>query len=156
MAFQAARAAWKAIVYYVRGTVAVAAIHAVVIGITLTIMGAPLVAPLTLFMFLAAFVPLVGMLVAGGLAILVVLATKGWIAALILFGIMVVMNQLEGHLLQPQVVGKMVRLHPLAVILVLAVGGVVAGIAGAVVAVPITAAVTSAARALRDDDGTAV
>ena len=152
----AARAAWKAIVYYVRGTVAVAAIHAVVIGITLTIMGAPLVAPLTLFMFLAAFVPLVGMLVAGGLAILVVLATKGWIAALILFGIMIVMNQLEGHLLQPQVVGKMVRLHPLAVILVLAVGGVVAGIAGAVVAVPITAAVTSAARALRDDDGTAV
>ena len=152
----AARAAWKAIVYYVRGTVAVAAIHAVVIGITLTIMGAPLVAPLTLFMFLAAFVPLVGMLVAGGLAILVVLATKGWIFALILFGIMVVMNQLEGHLLQPQVVGKMVRLHPLAVILVLAVGGVVAGIAGAVVAVPITAAVTSAARALRDDDGTAV
>jgi predicted PurR-regulated permease PerM len=149
-------AAWQAIVYYVRGTVAVAAIHAVVMGITLTIMGAPLVAPLTLFMFLAAFVPLVGMLVAGGLAILVVLATKGWIFALILFGIMVVMNQLEGHLLQPQVVGKMVRLHPLAVILVLAVGGVVAGIAGAVVAVPITAAVTSAARALRDDDGTAV
>jgi predicted PurR-regulated permease PerM len=152
----AGRAAWQAIVYYVRGTVAVAAIHAVVMGVTLTIMGAPLVAPLTLFMFLAAFVPLVGVLVAGGLAILVVLATKGWIAALILFGIMVVMNQLEGHLLQPQVVGKMVRLHPLAVILVLAVGGVVAGIAGAVVAVPITAAVTSAARALRDDDGTAV
>ena len=152
----AGHAAWQAIVYYVRGTVAVAAIHAIVMGITLTIMGAPLVAPLTLFMFLAAFVPLVGMLVAGGLAILVVLATKGWIAALILFGIMIVMNQLEGHLLQPQVVGKMVRLHPLAVILVLAVGGVVAGIAGAVVAVPITAAVTSAARALRDDDGTAV
>jgi predicted PurR-regulated permease PerM len=152
----AGHAAWQAIVYYVRGTVAVAAIHAVVMGITLTILGAPLVAPLALFMFLAAFVPLVGMLVAGGLAILVVLATKGWIAALILFGIMVVMNQLEGHLLQPQVVGKMVRLHPLAVILVLAVGGVVAGIAGAVVAVPITAAVTSAARALRDDDSAAV
>jgi len=152
----AGHAAWQAIVYYVRGTVVVAAIHATVMGITLTIIGAPLVAPLALFMFLAAFVPLVGMLVAGGLAILVVLATKGWIAALILFGIMIVMNQLEGHLLQPQVVGKMVRLHPLAVILVLAVGGVVAGIAGAVVAVPITAAVTSAARALRDDDGTAV
>jgi len=63
------------------------------------------------------------------------------------------MNQLEGHLLQPQVVGKMVRLHPLAVILVLAVGGVVAGIAGAVVAVPITAAITRATRALHDDHG---
>ena len=139
--------------YYVRGTVAVAAIHAVVMGVTLTIIGAPLVAPLALFMFLAAFVPLVGVLVAGAVALLVVLATKGWIAAIIVLIVMVVMNQLEGHLLQPQVVGKMVRLHPLAVILVLAVGGVVAGIAGAVVAVPITAAITRAARALRDDHG---
>jgi len=145
-------AAWQAVVYYVRGTVAVAAIHSVVMAVTLTIMGAPLVAPLALFMFLAAFVPLIGVLVAGGLAILVVLAAKGWVYAVILLGILVVMNQLEGHLLQPQVVGKMVRLHPLAVILVLAVGGVVAGIAGAVVAVPITAAVTRAARALDDDD----
>jgi len=147
----AGAAAWHAVVYYVRGTVLVAAIHAIVMGITLTIIGAPLVAPLALFMFLAAFVPLVGVLAAGALALLVVLATKGWIAALIVLGIMVVMNQLEGHLLQPQVVGKMVRLHPLAVILVLAVGGVVAGIAGAVVAVPITAAVTRAMRALQDD-----
>jgi predicted PurR-regulated permease PerM len=146
-------AAWHAVVYYVRGTSAVAAIHAVVMGITLTIIGAPLVVPLALFMFLAAFVPLVGVLVAGAVALLVVLATKGWIAAIIVLIVMVVMNQLEGHLLQPQVVGKMVRLHPLAVILVLAVGGVVAGIAGAVVAVPITAAITSAARALRDDHG---
>ena len=116
-------AAWQAVVYYVRGTVMIAAIHATVIGITLSIMNAPLVAPLSLFMFLAAFVPLVGVLAAGALAILVVLATKGWIFAVILLGIMIVMNQLEGHLLQPQVVGKMVRLHPLAVILVLAVGG---------------------------------
>jgi predicted PurR-regulated permease PerM len=146
-------AAWQAVVYYVRGTVAVAAIHAVVLGITLTIIGAPLVAPLALFMFVAAFVPLLGVLVAGAVALLVVLATKGWIAAIIVLIVMVVMNQLEGHLLQPQVVGKMVRLHPLAVILVLAVGGVVAGIAGAVVAVPITAAITRAARALRDDHG---
>jgi predicted PurR-regulated permease PerM len=146
-------AAWQAVVYYVRGTVAVAAIHAVVIGVTLTIIGAPLVAPLALFMFLAAFVPLLGVLVAGAVALLVVLATKGWIAAIIVLIVMVVMNQLEGHLLQPQVVGKMVRLHPLAVILVLAVGAVVAGIAGAVVAVPITAAITRAARALRDDHG---
>ena len=149
----AGAAAWQAVVYYVRGTVAIAAIHAVVLGVTLTIIGAPLVAPLALFMFIAAFVPLLGVLVAGAVALLVVLATKGWIAAIIVLIVMVVMNQLEGHLLQPQVVGKMVRLHPLAVILVLAVGGVVAGIAGAVVAVPITAAITRAARALRDDHG---
>src|ERR1700761_1617528 len=115
----AGHAAWQAVVYYVRGTVAVAAIHAVVMGVTLTIIGSPLVAPLALFMFVAAFVPLVGVLAAGALALLVVLATKGWIAAIIVLVVMVVMNQLEGHLLQPQVVGKMVRLHPLAVILVL-------------------------------------
>ena len=82
----------------------------------------------------------------------IVLAAKGLIAAVVVLGILVLMNQLEGHLLQPQVVGKMVRLHPLAVILVLAVAGVVAGIAGAVVAVPITAAITSAVRALQRDD----
>jgi predicted PurR-regulated permease PerM len=147
----AGHAAWHAVVYYVRGTVAVAAIHAIVMGITLSIIGSPLVAPLAVFMFVAAFVPLAGVLIAGTVAILIVLASKGLIAALIVLAVMVVMNQLEGHLLQPQVVGKMVRLHPLAVILVLAVAGVVAGIAGAVVAVPITAALTSAARALRHD-----
>jgi predicted PurR-regulated permease PerM len=147
----AGHAAWQAVVYYVRGTVVVAAIHAVVMGITLTIIGSPLVAPLALFMFVAAFVPLAGVLIAGTVAIIIVLAAKGLIAAVIVLAVMIVMNQLEGHLLQPQVVGKMVRLHPLAVILVLAVAGVVAGIAGAVVAVPITAALTSAARALRHD-----
>ena len=147
----AGHAAWQAVVYYVRGTVVVAAIHAIVMGITLTIIGSPLVAPLALFMFVAAFVPLAGVLIAGTVAIVIVLASKGLIAAVIVLAVMVVMNQLEGHLLQPQVVGKMVRLHPLAVILVLAVAGVVAGIAGAVVAVPITAALTSAARALRHD-----
>jgi predicted PurR-regulated permease PerM len=149
----AGHAAWQAVVYYVRGTVLVAAIHAVVMGVTLTIIGSPLVAPLALFMFVAAFVPLAGVLIAGTAAILIVLAAKGLIAAVIVLAVMVVMNQLEGHLLQPQVVGKMVRLHPLAVILVLAVAGVVAGIAGAVVAVPVTAALTSATRALRHDGG---
>jgi predicted PurR-regulated permease PerM len=148
----AGQAAWQSVVYYVRGTIAVAAIQATVMGITLAIINAPLVAPLALVMFLAAFIPLAGVLIAGTLAILIVLAAKGLIAAVIVLGVLVLMNQLDGHLLQPQVVGKMVRLHPLAVILVLAVAGVVAGIVGAVVAVPITAAITSGVRALRDDE----
>jgi predicted PurR-regulated permease PerM len=146
---RAGHAAWRTVVYYIRGTVAVAAIHAVVMGITLSIMNAPLVAPLAVLMFLAAFVPLIGALVAGALAILVVLASKGLVLALVVLGILILMNQLEGHLLQPQVVGKMVRLHPLAVILVLAAGGVLAGIFGAVIAVPLTAAVTRALPELR-------
>ena len=146
---RAGHAAWQAVVYYMRGTVLVAAIHAAVIGSTLTIMGVPLVAPLAVLVFLAAFIPLVGILLAGTLVILITVATKGWIAAVILLGIFVAENQLESHLLQPLVVGRIVRLHPLAIILVLAVGGVVAGIPGAVVAVPIAAAISRAVPELR-------
>jgi predicted PurR-regulated permease PerM len=136
----AGTAAWQALTYYVRGTVAVAAIHAVVIGFALWILGVPLLVPLMILVFLAAFIPLVGILVAGTLAVAVTLGTRGWVAALVLVAIFILENQLESHLLQPLVVGRMVRFHPLAIILVLAVGGVVGGIAGAVVAVP-TAAV---------------
>jgi predicted PurR-regulated permease PerM len=146
---RAGQAAWQVVVYYMRGTVAVAAIHAVVIGLTLYIMGVPLVIPLAVLVFLAAFVPLVGLLVAGALAILVTLATKGWVAALILLAVLIIEDQLEGHLLQPQVVGRVIRLHPLAVILSLAIGTVLAGIAGAVVAVPIVAVITRAVPELR-------
>jgi predicted PurR-regulated permease PerM len=146
---RAGRAAWQAVVYYVRGTVLVAAIHAVVIGSTLTIMGVPLVAALAVLVFLAAFVPLVGILFAGAVVVLITLATKGWIAAVIVLAVFVAEDQLESHLLQPFVVGRFVRLHPLAIILALAVGGVVVGIPGAVVAVPIAAAVTRAAPELR-------
>jgi predicted PurR-regulated permease PerM len=137
-------AAWSALVNYVRGTTAVAAIHAVVIGLTLFIMNVPLLVPLVIVVFLAAYVPLVGILVAGGLVILVTLGTKGWLAAVILLAVFVGENQIESHLLQPLVVGRIVRLHPLAIILVLAVGGIVAGIAGAIIAVPTAAALTYA------------
>jgi predicted PurR-regulated permease PerM len=151
---RAGHAGWLAVVYYMRGTVAVAAIHAIVIGLALWIMGAPLVIPLAVLVFLAAFVPLVGLLFAGALALLVTLAAKGWVDAVILLCVLVVEDQLEGHLFQPQVVGRVIRLHPLAIILSLAVGGVLAGIPGAVVAVPIVAVITRAVPELRrsDDD----
>jgi predicted PurR-regulated permease PerM len=146
---RAGHAAWLAVVYYMRGTVAVAAIHALVVGVALSVMGVPLALPLALLVFLAAFVPLVGLLVAGALAILVTLAAKGWVDAVILLGILVIEDQLEAHLLQPQVVGRVIRLHPLAVILALAAGGVLAGILGAVVAVPVVAVITRAVPELR-------
>jgi predicted PurR-regulated permease PerM len=109
----------------------------------------PLLVPLVILVFLAAFVPLVGILVAGALAVAVTLGTKGWIAAVVLVVIFILENQLESHLLQPLVVGRMVRLHPLAIILVLAIGGIVAGIPGAIVAVPSAAALVRAAPYLR-------
>jgi predicted PurR-regulated permease PerM len=146
---RAGHAAWLVLVYYMRGTVIVAAIHAIVVGVALWIMGVPLAVPLAVVVFVAAFVPLVGLLVAGTLAVVVTLATKGWVDAVILLGVLVIEDQLEAHLLQPQVVGKMIRLHPLAVILSLAAGGVLAGIPGAVVAVPIVAVITRALPELR-------
>jgi predicted PurR-regulated permease PerM len=146
---RAGRAAWHVLVHYVRGTVLIAVIHSVVIGLTLWILGVPLVIPLAALVFLAAFVPLVGILVAGALAILVTLGTKGVVAAIVLLVVFVVEGQLDGHLLQPQVVGRILRMHPLAVILVLAVGGVLAGIPGAVVAVPTAAAIARAWPELR-------
>jgi predicted PurR-regulated permease PerM len=144
-------AAWTALVNYIRGTTAVAAIHAVFIGLALWILGVPLLVPLIILVFLAAYIPLVGILVAGAAAILVTLATKGWIAAVILLGVFLLENQIESHLLQPLVVGRIVRLHPLAIILVLAVGGIVAGIAGAIVAVPAAAALSYAWPYLRGE-----
>ncbi|HEY1915199.1 MAG TPA: AI-2E family transporter [Streptosporangiaceae bacterium] len=146
---RAGRAAWKVLVQYMRGSVLIAAIHSLVIGVTLWALGVPLVIPLAAVVFLAAFVPLIGILFAGVLSIAVTLGTKGWIAAVILLIVFVVEDQLDGHLLQPQVVGRIIRLHPLAVILVLAVGGVLAGIPGAVVAVPTAAAISRAWPELR-------
>ncbi|HEY0716844.1 MAG TPA: AI-2E family transporter [Streptosporangiaceae bacterium] len=146
---RAGRAAWLAVVYYMRGTVLVAATHALVITATLTIMGVPLVAAMAVLVFLSSFVPLVGLLFAGALVILLTLVTKGWIAGVIVLAIFVGEDQLESHLLQPLVVGRIVRLHPLAVILALAVGSVVAGVPGAVVAVPIAAAINRAVPELR-------
>lgn len=149
---RAGRAAWEILGKYVHGTTVVAAIHAVIIAIALWILGVPLVVPLMVLAFLAAYVPLIGILVVGLLAIMVTLATKGWIFALILLAVFLAENQLDSHVLQPQVVGRRVRLHPLATIVVLAIGGIVAGIPGAVVAVPIAAVVSGAWPYLRGDE----
>jgi predicted PurR-regulated permease PerM len=149
---RAGHSGWQALVNYVRGTVVVAAIHALFMGLALWLLGVPLLVPLIVLIFLASFIPLIGILLVGALAILITLATKGWVAAVILLAVFIVENQIEGHLLQPLVVGRIVKLHPLAIILVLAVGGIVAGIPGAIVAVPFAAVVTYAWPELRSGD----
>ncbi len=141
---RASGAAWQALVRYIHGTTIIALIHAVLIGVALWLLGVPLIMPIAILVFIAAYVPLVGILVVGALAILITLATQGWIAAVILLAVFLLENQIESHLLQPLVIGRAVRLHPLEIIIVLAIGGIVAGIPGAIVAVP-TAAVVSAA-----------
>lgn len=150
---RAGRVAWMTLSQYVRGTVIIAAVHGLVIGVVMLVMGVPLWAPLAVLIFLGSFVPLAGIIVSGGLAILVTLGTQGWIAAIVLLGIITLEAQLESHLLQPLVVGRMVRLHPLAVILAIATGTYVAGVAGAVIAVPLTAVIYRAWPELRRDLG---
>ena len=145
----AGNSSWRALVNYMRGTTLVAAIHALLLGLALWLLGVPLLVPFIVLVFLAAFVPLIGILVVGGLAILVALGTKGWVAAVILLAVLLVENQIEGHLLQPLVVGRIIKLHPLAIILALAVGGIIAGIPGAIIAVPTAAVITYAWPELR-------
>lgn len=124
---------------YARGTAIVAAVDAVVIGAALLILQVPLAIPLAALVFLGAFIPIVGATVVGILAALVALVTNGLTAAIIVAIVIVLVNQLEGDLLQPVVMSQSVRLHPLVILLALTAGTLVGGIVGAVLAVPITA-----------------
>lgn len=146
---RAGQAAWASITGYVRGTAVIATIHGIVIGLSLYLLRVPLALPLAVLVFLGSFIPFIGVLVAGGLSILVTFSTHGWLAALIVLGILLVEGQLETHLLQPLIVGRYVRLHPLAVGLSFAVGTILAGIVGAIIAVPTAAVINQALPALR-------
>lgn len=124
---------------YVRGTAAVAAVDAIGIGIGLFILQVPLALPLTLVVFLLAFIPIVGATAAGILAALVGLVDGGLWTAVIIVAIVVVVNQLEGNLLQPVLMGRALKLHSLVILFALTIGTVLSGILGAVLAVPLAA-----------------
>ena len=137
------RVAWISLRQFVRATVIVALVDAIGISIWAAVMGLPFVAAIGVLVFLGAFVPMVGATVAGTVAILVALVDQGpWAALLMLIGVIVV-QQLEGHVLQPFLMGRWVSVHPLGVIVAIAVGVLVAGIVGALVAVPLAAAVNA-------------
>ncbi len=148
----AGRAGFRSLIGYVRATFLVALVDAVGIGTGLAIMGIPLALPLASLVFLGAFIPLVGAVIAGFLAVIVALIAKGWIFALITLGLIIAVQQLEGHVLQPLVMGRAVSIHPLAIVLVIAGGGVLAGIIGALLAVPAVAFANSAMRVLLAPD----
>ncbi|RVX43187.1 putative PurR-regulated permease PerM [Nonomuraea polychroma] len=148
---RAGRAAWTTLSHYVQGTVAVAAVHGLIMGIVLAGMGVPLWAPLAVLIFFASFIPIVGIFFAGTVATLVTLGAKGLVLALVFLGILIVEQQLENHVLQPLIVGRALNFHPLAIILVLSIGGILAGIAGAAVAVPVAAVLYRALPELRHE-----
>ena len=148
----AGSAGFGSLIGYVRATVAVAAADAIGIGAGLAILGVPLAVPLASLVFIGAFIPIVGAFLTGFLAVLVALVTKGFLTALIVLGIIIGVMQLEAHVMQPLLLGRAVRLHPLAVVLAITTGIVLAGIVGGLLAVPIVAVLNTAIRSLLADD----
>ncbi len=141
--------AWMTLTGYVRGTVIVALIDAVGIGLGLVILGVPMAVPLAVIVFVASFVPLVGAVASGALAVMVTVVTNGVVDALIVLGVVLLVQQIEGHILQPFILGRMVRVHPLAVVLGVTAGSLLAGIPGAIVAVPLIAVTNTVVGYLR-------
>ncbi len=136
---------------YVRGTTVVALFDAVVIGGALLVLGVPLWLPLALVTFVAAFIPVIGAVVAGAIAALVALVTGGPVDALIIIVVVLVVNQLEGNLISPLVLGKALSLHPLAILLALTAGTIVAGVIGALLSVPLAAVAWAAVKSWNAD-----
>ncbi|PRH76708.1 AI-2E family transporter [Streptomyces solincola] len=149
----AGRTAWRTFTGYTHGIVLVAATNAVLVGLALFLLGVPLSLPLALLEFFAAFVPLIGSPVALAVAAVVALAAKGPVTAAIVVALIVVIGQIEGHVLHPLVMSWAVRLHPVVVALSVIGGAIAAGVLGAVVAVPLVSVLWAVRQALRHRDG---
>lgn len=152
---EAGNAGYGSLIGYVRATFLVALTDAAGVGTGLAIMGVPLALPLSSLVFLGAFIPLVGALISGLVAVVVALLAKGIVYALITLGLLIAVNQIEAHLLQPLVMGRAVSIHPLGVVLAISTGGVLAGIVGALLAVPAVAFLNNAIQVLLAPDPSA-
>jgi predicted PurR-regulated permease PerM len=139
---------WHTLVSYVHATLLVAFVDAAGIGIGLAVLRVPLALPLAALVFLGAFIPVIGAALTGTVAVLVALVANGPVTAVIVLVIVIAVQQLEGHVLQPLIMGRAVALHPLAVILAIAGGIVTAGIVGGLIAVPLLAVLNTAIRYL--------
>ena len=138
---------------YVRGTATIAFVDAIFIGGALVILRVPLALPLAVVVFIGAFIPLVGATVAGILAALIALVSNGLVTALIVVAVVVAVNQIEGDVLAPIVLGRSLRLHPLAILLALTAGTILAGIVGAILAVPFAAVAWATVKTWRELSG---
>lgn len=136
---QAGRRGLVTLAAYTRTQILVAAVDATGIGVGAAILGLPLALPLGILVFVGSFIPFVGALVTGAIAVLVALVVKGWVTAVIMLVIVLAVQQIEGNVLQPFLMGHAVALHPVAVLLVVTGGTMYAGIVGALFAVPVAA-----------------
>lgn len=148
----ASRSGWTTLIEFVKVQIFVAFVDALGIGLGALFLGLPLVVPIAVAVFLGAFIPIVGGTVAAALAILVALVYEGPVTALIMLIIVLAVQQLEGQILQPLIMGPALRIHPLAVVLSIAAGGYLAGIAGVLFAVPVVAFTNVAVKYLAAGD----
>jgi predicted PurR-regulated permease PerM len=137
------RVAWRSLTQFVRATVLVAGTDAIGVMIGAAVLQVPFVSAIGVLVFIGAFVPLIGAFVSGGVAVLVALVAVGPVKALFMFGVIVLVQQLEAHVLQPFLMGRFVSVHPLGVIIAIALGVIVAGVAGALIAVPLAASLNA-------------
>lgn len=144
-------AAWRTLGGYVRGLALVGLVNAVFIGIGLLIVGTPLVLPLSLLVFFGAFFPIVGAFLSGLLAVAVTFVNGGLVAAVIVLGVVLAVQQIEGNVLHPIIFRRALALHPLVILLAIAAGSVVFGIVGAFLAVPIAAVIIAVHQSLSAD-----
>ncbi|WNO75461.1 MULTISPECIES: AI-2E family transporter [unclassified Streptomyces] len=147
----AGRAGWRTFTGYTHGIVLVAATNAILVGVALFALGVPLAVPLALLEFFAAFIPLIGSPIALAVAAVVALASEGPVIAAVVVALIVIIGQIEGHLLHPLVMSWAVRLHPVVVALSVVGGAIAAGVVGAVVAVPLVSVLWAARQALRGE-----
>ena len=134
-----AQRSWVTLSGFIKAQAAVGLVDAIFIGVGLALLGVPLALPLAVLVFFGAFIPIIGAVVSGALAVLVALVTNGPTTALIVIALVLVVQQLEGNVLQPILVGRTLALHPVVVILAVTAGGTLAGITGAFLAVPVVA-----------------
>lgn len=147
---RAARAAWRTFAGYTRGIIVVAASNAALVGLAMLVLRVPLALPLTLLVFFSTFIPLIGAPIALAVATVVALAGRGPVIAAVVLVLIVVVGQFEGHVLHPLVMSWAVQLHPVVVAISVIAGSIVAGVIGAVVAVPMVSVAWSVTRALRE------
>ena len=140
---------WFTIGAYIRGLLVIGLVDAILIGVGLRIIGVPLALPLAVLVFFGALFPIIGAFLAGTVAVLVALATNGPGAALAVLVLIIVVQQLEGHILTPIMLGRATELHPLAVIAALTTGAVLLGVLGAFLSVPVAASIARALAFLR-------
>ncbi|MDN5275525.1 MAG: family transporter [Candidatus Saccharibacteria bacterium] len=142
---------WRTLISFVKSQVIVAGVDALGIGLGALILQVPLAIPIAVMVFLGSFIPVVGAVVTGLIAVVVAFIFNGWLAALLMLGVVLIVQLIEGHVLQPFLIGKAVEIHPLAVVLAVAIGSLLAGIPGALFAVPITAVLNVMAVTLLGD-----